>query len=187
MNIRYNTQTGSFDVEFSTDFHGDLAAVKAAGFRYDGASRVWYTNKLAVLNKLRENKPASGLTIAEDAYQAYLRLSEIEAKNAEVRKQFAPIKEEQDKAKKIRKKKEIHDLVYIAVKIPPKPGQDFDYIGAEDLPPMPPFEKAYVPSTPPLTMCLTCYQPTYFYELPNLCLWCAISLDNTRMNKVLSI
>ena len=176
MNIRHNS--GSFEAEFTTDFHGDLAAVKAAGFRYDGAVRVWHTNKLAVLNKLRENKPASGLTIAEDAYQAYLRLSEIEAKNAEVRKQFAPIKEEQDKAKKIRKKKEVHDQTYIAVNVPPKPGQDFDYVGAEDLPPMSPFEfKNHIILPHPGPWCHDCAAPVYFYELQNppTCLWCEIN------------
>lgn len=175
MNIRYNA--GSFEAEFTTDFNGDYNAVKAAGFRYEGLNRIWYTSKLTVLNKLRENKPASGLTIAEDAYQAYLRLTETERINAEVRAKFAPIKEEQDKEKKKRKKKEVHDQTYIAVSIPPKPGQDFDYIGAEDLLPMPPFEKAYVPSTSPSTTCSTCRQPTYFYELSNLCLWCEIFLD----------
>jgi len=172
MNIRHNS--GSFEAEFSTDFHGDLAAVKAAGFRYDGGARIWHTEKLASLNKLRENKPASGLTIAEDAYKAYLRLSEIEAKNAEVRKQFAPIKEKQEKLKKERKKKEIHDLIYHAVTVPPKLGQDFDYVGAEDLPPMPPFEfkNPILPHLGP--WCYVCAAPVYFYEkqIPPTCLFC---------------
>lgn len=173
MNIRHNS--GSFEAEFTTDFHGDLAAVKAAGFRTTGPpSWTWWTTKLTVLNKLRENKPASGLTIAEDAYQAYLRLSEIEAKNAEVRKQFAPIKAEQDKVKKERKKKEIHDLIYIEVKIPSKLGSDFDYIGAEDLPPTAPFEfKNPIPAHLG-PWCHVCVAPVYFYELQNppTCLFC---------------
>ena len=173
MNIRHNS--GSFEAEFTTDFHGDLAAVKAAGFRTTGPpSWTWWTTKLAVLNKLRENKPASGLTIAEDAYQAYLRLSEIEAKNAEVRAKFAPIKAEQDKVKKERKKKEVHDQTYIAVTIPSKPGSDFDYIGAEDLPPLPPFESKN-PIPPHLgPWCCVCSAPVYPYELlnPPTCLFC---------------
>jgi hypothetical protein len=172
MNIRYNS--GSFEAEFTTDFNGDYAAVKAAGFRYDGAVRIWHTEKLASLNKLRENKPASGLTIAEDAYQAYLRLTETERVNAEARAQFAPIKEEQDKAKKIRKKKEVHDQIYTAVVIPPKPGQDFDYVGVEDLPPMPPFESKHAPDPHTGPWCHICAAPVYFYELQNppTCLFC---------------
>ena len=176
MNIRYNS--GNFEAEFSTDFQGDLAAVKAAGFRTSGPPQwIWYTNKLSVLNKLRENKPASGLSITEDAYSSYLQLSEIEAKNAEVRAKFAPIKAEQDKAKKERKKKEIKEQNYVTVVIPPKPGQDFDYIGAEDLPSRPPYKHKFTPDVHTGPFCMSCSDPVYFYELQNppVCLWCEVN------------
>jgi len=172
MNIHHDTTLG-FIAQFSTDFNGDLNAVKTAGFRTTGPPQwFWYTSKLVALNKLRENKPVSGLTISEEAYTAYMRLSEIEARNAEARKLFAPIKEKQAKAKKERKKQELKDRTYTTIVIPEKPGQDYDHIGAEDLPPIPPRENAYVPPPPPTTVCFMCLQPTYFYELADLCLWC---------------
>ncbi len=173
MNVRYNS--GSFEAEFTSDFNGDLAAVKNAGFRTTGPPQwIWHTSKLASLNKLRENKPASGLTIAEDAYQAYLRLTETERINAEARSKFAPIAEKQKAEKKERKKKEDHDKIYIAVKVPSKAGQDFDYIGVEDFSPTPPFEfkNPILPHSGP--WCRVCAAPVYFYELqnPSTCLFC---------------
>ena len=174
MNIRYNQMTRSFETEFSSDFSGDLTAVKAAGFRYDGAQRIWWTVKLPVLDKIRANKPLSGLTITNQAYTEYLRLTETERINAEVRAKFAPIKEEQDKEKKKRKKKEDHDKIYIAVKVPPKAGQDFDYTGVEDLPSMPPFESKNPILSHQGPWCHVCASPVYFYELqsPPTCLFC---------------
>lgn len=174
MNVRYNPTAGRFESEFSTDFQGDYAAVKAAGFRYDGLSKLWWTAKLPALNKLRENKPASGLTISEDAYQTYVRLSEIEAKNAEVRAQFAPMAEEIKKEKKNRKKKELEQKTYHPVVIPPKPHLSFDRIDKEDLPPMPVRPDAYVPPVHLGPNCHICNAPVYFYELQNppTCLFC---------------
>ena len=174
MNIIYNAQYGRFEAQFSTDFNGDLAAVKTAGFKCDGPpSWIWWTVKLASLNKLRENKPISGLTINESAYQQYVRLSEIEAKNETARKEFAPLKEKQEKEKKQRKREEQIERVYHKVVIPRKPGELYDFIGAEDLPPMPPHQ---FPERPPWTgpRCAHCKQPVYLYEKqePPECLWC---------------
>lgn len=173
MNIDYNSTYNRFEAQFSTDFQGDLASVKAAKFKCDGPpSWSWWTVKLEALNKLRENKPISGLTISDEAYAVYMRLSEMEARNAEARKLFAPVKEEQVKAKKQRKKEDLKERTYTTITIPPKPGRDYDYIGAEDLPPITPSKEAYVPPPPPTTICFMCSQPTYFYELPDLCAWC---------------
>lgn len=181
MNIIYNAAYGRFEAQFSTDFNGDLAAVKGAGFKCDGPpSWIWWTVKLAALNKLRENKPISGLTINESAFQQYTHLSAMEAKNEEARAKFAPIKEEQKKAKKQRKREEQVERVYHKVVIPPKPGELYDFIGAEDLPPMPPRK---TPERPPWTgpRCAYCRQPVYVYEkqepIPT-CLFCEKMLDN---------
>lgn len=181
MNIRYNSQQGTFEAEFSTDFNGDLQAVKTAGFRTSGPPTwIWWTNKLPVLNKLRENKPASGLSITEDAYQQYLRLTEIEKVNEAARAQFAPIKEKQEKEKKERRKKEIKDQNYVTVEIPKKPGEDYDFIGKEDSPSSPPYEH----KTPILahtgSFCVYCNAPVHFYELqsPPTCLYCETQLKN---------
>ncbi len=174
MNIRYDNVQG-FIAEFSTDFNGDLNAVKAAGFRTTGPpSWLWWTLKLPVLDKLRADKPASGLTISEPAYAEYLRLTEFERVNAAARAQFAPIAEKQKAAKKERKKKEIKEQNSSILIIPPKPGSDFDYIGAEDLPPMPPFEHKHAPQPHAGPWCHVCTAPVYPYELlnPPTCIWC---------------
>jgi hypothetical protein len=174
MNIRHDTTLG-FVAEFSTDFHGDLNAVKTSGFRTTGPPQwTWYTSKLSVLNKLRENRPPSGLTIDENAYQAYIRLSEMEATNAKVREQFAPIAEKQKKAKKERKKQQLKEKTYVTLIIPPKPGELFDFIGMEDLPLLPPYEFKN-PIPPHLgPWCTVCQAPVYLYEKqePPTCLFC---------------
>lgn len=168
MNITYNTALGRFEAQFSQDFQGDLAAVKAAKFRCDGPpSWLWWTVKLATLNHLREHKPISGLSITEGAFAQYTRLTEMEAVNAVARAQFAPIKAEQTKAKVNRRKLAIEERTYTTLVIPEK-----GYIGKEDLPPMPPPDNPFVPPPPPPTTCFVCSQPTYFYELPDLCLFC---------------
>lgn len=175
MNIIYNAQHGRFEAQFSTDFNGDLAAVKGAGFKCDGPpSWVWHTIKLAALNKLRENKPISGLTINESAFQQYTILTEMEAKNEAARAAFAPVKEEQKKAKKQRKREEQIERTYHKVVIPHKPRELYDFIGAEDLPPWE--SKQMAPERPLWTgpRCFYCQQPVYPYENQELpaCLWC---------------
>ncbi len=181
MNIRYNPHLG-FVAEFTTDFNGDLAAVKAAGFRTTGPTDwIWYAAKLPVLDKLRANKPASGLTISEEAYVEYTRLTEMERVNAAARAQFAPIAEKQKKEKKERKKKEIKEQNSSIIVIPPKPDSCFDYIGAEDLPPMPPFEHKHAPQPHAGPWCYVCAAPVYFYEKQEptpICLFCEIRVDN---------
>ncbi len=168
MNIAFNAAYGRFEAQFSQDFQGDLAAVKAAKFRCDGPPTwLWWTVKIAALNHLRENKPASGLTISEEAYAHYTRLSELEAKNAEARALFQPIKDKQTKVKKERRKEQVKEQNYTTLEIPEK-----GYIGAEDLSPQPALEKPYTPPPPPETTCYVCGQPTYFYELADLCLFC---------------
>lgn len=182
MNIRYDSNYG-FIAEFSTDFHGDLNAVKEAKFRTTGPpSWLWYTDKLASLNKLRENKPISGLTINESAFQQYTKLSEMEALNEAARAAFAPVKEEQKKAKKQRKREEIVARTYTKTVIPAKPGELYDFVGAEDLPPT---ESKWVePERPQWTgpRCSYCQQPVYIeYEKVEpvpICLYCEKMLDN---------
>lgn len=170
MNIRYNAVQRRFEAEFSTDFHGDLSAVKTAGFKPDTSSGawVWWAVKIPVLNKLREHKPASGLTITNEAYAVYAPLAEQEAKNTEVKKQAAAINK---KANKERKEKEQEDATTSLFSIPE--GQV--WIGPEDLPPKPPFVGTIAPPKPHTgPTCVSCGSPVYFYELqvPPTCLWC---------------
>lgn len=170
MNLRWSGTFRRFEAEFSSDFAGDLAAVKAAKFKPDTSSGawVWWTAKSAVLTKLRNNKPASGLTITPEAREQYTALAEIDKKNAEVR---AALKKHQKEQKKTPKNS-----------MPEK-----GYIDASDLPPMPPFVQQYVrpPQDPNAPKCRICegLLELFLYAddepRPIACLWCSkIILDN---------
>jgi hypothetical protein len=170
MNLRWSGTFRRFEAEFSTDFHGDLAAVKAAGFKTDGAPEwIWYSYKAAPLVKLRESRPASGLTITPEAREQFTALAAVEAKNAEMKAQLAAHN------KTLKKKLKLEKEEGNAIKIPEK-----GYIDASDLPPMPPRENVKVaPWTGPT--CVICKAPLLPFELqdPKVCLWCErIVLDN---------
>lgn len=170
MRIRYNEAMRRFEAEFTSDFNGDLSAVKEAGFKTDGPTSgwIWWTAKIPVLNKLRENKPASGLTITDEAYNVYVVLAERERKNAEAKAEFQKL----DKvAKKERKQKEQEEATTSLFSIP----EGKLWLDAEDLPPKSPF----VSSLPkPVAIqgpkCHVCGETVAFYELqdPPTCLWC---------------
>jgi hypothetical protein len=181
--IAFNPGYGRFEAQFSTDFNGDLAAVKAAKFKCDGPpSWLWWTVKLSALNKLRENRPASGLQITDLAFVEFTRRTEMEAQNEAIREQFAPVKAEQVKAKKARRKQQVEDQTYVTLKIPSKPDQLFDYLGMEDLPYQTPLKNSFVPPVHPGPWCASCQDPVYPYEtigpIP-ICFWCEISVDKT--------
>lgn len=172
MNLRWNGSLRCFEAEFSSDFQGDLAAVKAAGFKTDGPPNwVWYSNKAEPLNKLRESRPASGLTINPDAKEQFAALHAVELNNAKVKAELAGHK------KALKKKLKTEEVqVTHAVHIPPK-----GYIEASDLPPVESLCKQFIPPDKPTTLCIICADPVYFYEQQNppTCLWCSkIVLDN---------
>jgi hypothetical protein len=173
VNIRHNYVLHRFEAEFTPDFAGDLAAVKAAGFKTDGPPAwIWHTSKISVLNKLRENKPASGLTITPDGLEIYQRLAEQEQKNAEVKKQWAEAKKKAKKEQKSMEQEVTSELLF-------PPGKD--YIIAEDLP----FKSPFISEMPPIPRhkgpwCHICGQPVYpQYEKisPPTCLYCEKMLD----------
>jgi hypothetical protein len=170
MNLRWNGTLRCFEAEFSSDFQGDLAAVKAAGFKTDGPPQwVWYTAKAGPLNKLREARPASGLTINPDAKQQFAVLYEVELSNAKVKAELAT------HTKVLKKKLRVEEeQVTHAVHIPPK-----GYIDATDLPPYTP-PASTLPKPIPLVgpACIICGDILAFYE-KLACLWCSkIVLDN---------
>lgn len=171
MNLRWSGTFRRFEAEFSTDFHGDLAAVKAAGFKTDGAPEwIWYSYKAAPLVKLRENRPASGLTITPEAKEQFTPMAQMEEKNAEVKKQLA----EHNKA--LKKKLKIEEQECNATVIPAK-----GYIDASDLPPMPPRTEAFIPPVWDGPRCAICKSQLLPFELhnPNICMWCEKTvLDN---------
>lgn len=171
MNLRWNGTYRRFEAEFSTDFQGDLAAVKAAGFKTDGAPEwIWYTYKAGPLTKLRANRPASGLTITPEAREQYTPLVAVEEKNLQLKAQLA------EHNKTLKKKLKIEEQEGKAMPIPTK-----GYIDASDLPPLPPVARLFTPPPPPDMKCIICAAPVYFYEKqdPPTCLWCEkIVLDN---------
>jgi hypothetical protein len=167
VNIAWNSVVKVFVAEFSFDFAADLEAVKAAGFRPLGIPPPWIWHApppgVKALNRLRANKPASGLSINSDALAIYQPMAEQEEKNEAIRKQVVDLK------KKVKKEKKESE------KATPKIPEGKMWIGPEDLPPMPKFTHAFVPSPPPDLKCFVCQQPVYPYEYPDIpmCLWCA--------------
>lgn len=172
MNLRWNSFLRRFEAEFSGDFAGDLAAVKEAGFKTDGAPGwIWHTLKAGPLTKLRTLRPGL-LTISPEARAQYTPMAAMEEKNAEIKAKAAS----HNKASK--KKLKIAEQIANAVVIPEK-----GYIDASDLPPRPPYVSPFTPPPPPATLCIVCAAPIYFYELqsPPTCLWCEkIVLDKTE-------
>lgn len=173
MNLRWNSEQYRFEAEFSPDFQGDLAAVKAAGFKTTGApSWVWHTYKAASLNKLRENRPTSGLTISPEARANFTRLWTVEERNAKVKAELAEHK------KQLKKTLRIQEQEGNAVPIPEK-----GWVGKEDLPVKLAITLSIKPS-PPLAgpKCIVCGDVVAFYEVQNppTCLWCEkLVLDNS--------
>ena len=172
MNIRWDTAESIFVAEFSSDFAGDLDAVKAAGFRTFGPPTwIWYapSPSIKALNRLRENRPASGLTITPEALNIYKPLAVIEEQNTNTRKQLAEAKKQLKKERKESEKEET-SAAFAGLT------EEKWWIGAEDLPPW----SEIAPKAAPEAIwegprCVVCQQPVYSYEYPEIpvCLWCS--------------
>jgi hypothetical protein len=170
MNIRWDTAESIFVAEFSSDFTGDLDAVKAAGFKTFGPPAwIWYAPSTGIkaLNRLREKRPASGLTITPEALEVYKPLAAIEEQNANTRKQLADVKKQ---LKKERKESEtVPDGAFAGLT------EEKWWVGAEDLPPWVDIAPQAAPEASwEGPRCVLCEQPVYFYEQqsPPMCLWC---------------
>jgi hypothetical protein len=172
VNIRWNSALSRFEAEFSSDFSGDLAAVKEAKFHTDGAPGwVWYAPPPGVkaLNRLRAKRPASGLTITSEAREQYAPLAAQEAKNEEIK---AAAKKAEKEQKKSRPQKSW---------VPEK-----GYLDASDFPPstyVNPYVRPPQDSTAP--RCIICegLLELFLYadneSRPVACLWCSkLVLDN---------
>lgn len=164
MKLKWNPVDYCFEAEFH-DFHADLQAVKSAGFKTTGAPDwVWYTPKTGPLDKLRKNRPASGLTILEDALAQYNRIKAEETTKAAL---LAELKA----AKKLVKRDDPVGAI--------PDGQEFGYNdvpGAEDKM----IRIGYIPPAWTGPVCIICKDPVRFYELqePPTCLSCEVALDN---------
>lgn len=171
MNIRWDTAESIFVAEFSSDFAGDLDAVKVAGFRTFGPPAwVWYAPSpgILALNRLRANRPASGLTITPEALEIYKPLVVIEEQNAATRKQLAEAKKQVKKERK-ESEQEATEASFTGF------SEEKWWVGVEDLPPwVPVAAEAIVKAAAQGSQCVICEQPVYFYESqdPPTCLWC---------------
>ena len=173
MRILWNSTQNVFQAEFSADFQGDLDAAKAAGFRTFGAPEwIWYAPPpgIKALNRLKDNKPKSGLTITEAALEKYKTLSVKYEKKEEIKKALKD-------ARKAAKKEEC-SLPWFDI---PEKG----YIDASDLPPMPPFVHTYVRPNYPHEFCFICgcevpICSLYKTEPLAICLWCEKEMDEKK-------
>jgi hypothetical protein len=166
MNLIWDSLAREFVAEFSPDFHGDLEAVKAAGFHTNGPpSWRWYAPAPGVkaLNRLRQNKPASGLTISPEALAIYQPLAEAEAQNEAVRKSLAEHKKAAKKTAKKERQASASNWLPAGK----------EYLGAEDLPPLSAFEFPCLAKTQPIGTCQICRDPIYGWpDFVGICLYC---------------
>jgi hypothetical protein len=177
MNLIYNPTARRFEAVFEGNFQDDLAAVKGAGFKPDTStgSWVWHTNKIPNLNRLREKKPASGLTIDVAALDVYKQQADAWSQQEIVRKQLADFRKKAKKAFKV------------AQETAATPHAEGDCPMDGSLPPcifegkeLKPTE--YTKFVPPVhegPFCINCKQPVYFYEIQKpfaICIWCEKSL-----------
>lgn len=178
MNLRWNGSLRRFEAEFSTDFQGDLASVKVSGFKTDGPPEwIWYSYKAEPLTKLRENRPASGLTITPEAREQFTSLATVEANNAKIKTELAAHNKE------LKKKLKVADQDAKASAGPKMKmcAEGYLCISREDLPPMPPREGAYVAPVWDGPRCSICQSALLPFERhnPNICMWCEKTvLDN---------
>jgi hypothetical protein len=156
MRITWNPDFKQFEAQLSAGEHwsGDQQAVKAAGFRTEGPPCWrWIAFRAAVLTKLRESKPASGIVITPEALEHYKRLLAQEDRNAEVRKALKEARKAAEKDKQ-------------------ESGPEIDWDHVE--PGESKIRIQYVPPPPPSLLCSVCQTPVYYYESqdPPICLDC---------------
>ena len=172
MRIVWNNDRFEAELTPGESWRPDKDSVQHAGFKTEGPPTwTWFTTKASVLNKLRENKPLSGLIITEVALQKYKTQNEVELKKEQLRKQWQTAKKQ---AQKQSKDPDISGMVDLII---PEKG----YIGAEDFPPLEIKLTAFPKSdTISSDYCFICGDPVYFYEklLPTaICIFCEKELD----------
>lgn len=178
MNLRWNGTFNRFEAEFSTDFQGDLAAVKSTGFKTDGAPQwIWYTYKAGPLTKLRENRPASGLTISPEARAQYTSLWATEQQNEAIKKQSLALQKE------LKKKVKIADQDAKAASGPQMKmcPEGYMCLSKEDFPLVVTTCPTYTAPVWDGPRCSICDSQLLPFEMhnPNICTWCEkIVLDN---------
>jgi hypothetical protein len=187
MRITWNENDKQFETQVAKDsWQNDKEALQAAGFRTDGPPAwIWRTNKATVLAKLKESRPASGLTITREALDAYNRLRESEQQVEELKKYAKEQKKLQKTAQeraRIEADREDGEEVepeyetsgYHSV---PEYWKGKHEITRADLPAdtLARFDKhESIPQrrAEALGRCRICGDATYYPEDPDLCMWC---------------
>lgn len=162
MRISWNEQENWFQAELGLNEHwrDDMELVRSAGFKTTGSPDwIWHTSKASVLNKLREHPPKTGLTITELALQKYKTLNEQETAKADMKKSFERAKKLAAREENARNWKDYID---------PETGIVCKEIARLENK----FVWKYNPPPAPEAYCFVCGDPIYFYESPDLCLWC---------------
>jgi hypothetical protein len=189
MRILWNENEKRFEAQFSTGemWQSDKDAAQGAGFRTDGPPAwIWRATKAAVLDKLKTNRPASGLAITKEALDAYNRLRAIEERDIELEKfakeQKKLQKKEQERAK-IEAEREDGEEVspeYETTRYRPVPEywKGKHEITRADLPAdvvarLDKHEPVPVRKAEPTGKCKVCGEPTYDPEESDFCLWCS--------------
>lgn len=169
MRITWNSTEQRFEAELTPGptWTQDKESLTSNGFKCIGPPLwIWFCLKPAILSKLRENRPISGLSITPEALQQYNRLKAQEDANATVKASLDAARKAQKKERKYQQRCEQlteDETVH---------GPDFDYIRVE------PGESRIwsmpVISAPPTTLCHVCQTSVYFHECqdPPICLEC---------------
>lgn len=162
MRIIWNEQENWFQAEIaltSEHWRDDVDAAKAAHFTTTGPPQwLWHTNKISVLESLRKSQPKSGLTITEQALENYVRLKQQSDLKKNLKKDF-------EKAKKLAAQDIDSNWKDF---IDPDTGIVFKQVSIPETK----FVWKYTPPKPPEIYCFMCGDPLYYYEAPDVCLFC---------------
>lgn len=163
MRIIWNEEKSWFQAELTPGnlWRNDKDSIQAAGFRTEGPpSWIWYTTSSKTLNKLRESKPQSGLTITELALQKYQALEKKAAEKTALKKQVKKIKKDLGIGPGALHESKYYfdrDMGFECVVVEPKKS---DY-------------KWVAPKHPdPPARCVVCGDGLYWPDFNDICLWC---------------
>jgi hypothetical protein len=167
MRILWNEQEHWFQAELGLGefWRDDMELVKHVGFKTTGSPGwIWHTSKASILNKLRDAKPKSGLSITELALEKYKSLNEQETKQSDLKKEFLKQRKQAAENRPSNWKEYLDEDTGIMCKVVPPAEQKFVW--------------KYVPPPVPDLSCFMCGSPLYMYDLPDICIWCdKIKLD----------
>lgn len=173
MRIVWSEQENYFQAEIppGENWRDDMELVRSVGFRTSGPPMwPWFTTKYAPLEKLRDQKPKSGLTITELALQKYKFLKEQADQKDAIKDQFK---------KAVRDAEERAPSKWPQYKDPETGITCFVVEPTDES-----FVWKYIPPPPPNKLCLGCDGPMYFpFDDRAYCMYCEIGFEKKVENK----